>query len=331
MTALPRAVTLVLLVAAVFVAMTSAGTVPASAQPATASCDQQNPTPSPISGTPVVYVHGWRSSAEASKPATDALSSRLGAGFSVLRFDYRAQDSDWPSGATADCLASYLVRVWQATGRSRKVAVVAHSMGGIATRFAASRSADGITVSQVMAGLVTYDTPHQGSPWGGTDLAAAIQAHAPGAVPVASSSAATCLADLPRRTDPPCATPPYLPTGVGIDQIGTQIIVKRTLFDIGFLKNEVKIYLYGDGIVPQASAEGYPLSVPRTRTPRAHVSSQTFTCEYSTDYILATQLGARLGSGGGPIGTIIGGELGLLASTSLDNAALDERKHSVIP
>jgi hypothetical protein len=54
------------------------------------------------------------------------------------------------------------------------------------------------------------------------------------------------------------------------------------------------------------------------------VSSQTFTCEYSTDYILATRLGARLGSRFGPAGTIIGGELALLASTSLDNAALDE-------
>ena len=326
MTRRAQAVTLALLAAvlSVGVTATSIGTTPADAQQASAGCDQHNPTPPPISGTPVVFVHGWRSSAENSEPAANKLSSQLGAGFTVLRFDYGTQDSDWPSGATADCLASYLVRVWQAAGRSRKVAVVAHSMGGIATRFAAAESADGQSVSQVLAGLVTLSTPHQGSPWGDTSLATAIQVYAPGAVPVAQTSAAICLADLARRKNPPCATPPYLPAGVGIDQIGTQIIVKRTLFDIGFLKKEADIYLYGDGIVPQASAEGYPTSVPHTRTPRAHVSSKTFTCEYSTDYLLATRLGAKLGSGGGPAGTIIGGELGLLTSTSLDNAALDE-------
>jgi pimeloyl-ACP methyl ester carboxylesterase len=325
-TGLVQAITLALLTAALSVGVTatSIDTNPANAQQTTAGCDQRNPTPPPISGTPVVFVHGWRSSGDASESAAMKLSAKLGAGFTVLRFDYGAQDSDWPSGSTANCLASYLVRVWEAAGRSRKVAVVAHSMGGIATRFAAAESADGTSVSQVLAGLVTLSTPHQGSPWGDTSLATAIQTYAPGAMPVAQTSAATCLADLTRRKNPPCATPPYLPAGVGIDQIGTQIIVKRTLFDIGFLKKEADIYLYGDGIVPQVSAEGYPTSVPHTRTPRAHISSKTFTCEYSTGYLLATRLGAKLGSGGGPAGTIIGGELGLLTSTSLDNAALDE-------
>lgn len=132
---------------------------------------------------PVVYVHGWTSSsihdedgkggAFSAKP--DLLTSRIGSaspvrsligniqelgGTAAFTFDYSRYASRWvtddnigPSLAGAlDCLADK---------SGEKVIVVAHSMGGLATRQALAHGGDALAakVSQV----ITFGTPNTGS------------------------------------------------------------------------------------------------------------------------------------------------------------------------
>lgn len=306
--------------------LTVAVVAPAPAS-AAAGCDAGTPAVPelPDGATPVVYVHGWRASGaslDGDRGPADLLYQALQPGYQVLRFDYRDRNTEWPAGQTALCLAEYVVKAWEAGRRARKVVVVAHSMGGLATRFAAEQIVvDGVPVSSVLAGLVSIGTPHRGSPWGGTPWAELLQF----ALPQPGSSAATCLAGPFRKPppEPPCAVPPYLPDGVAVHQIGSQITIKRTLFGIPAVGGTAEIPLYGDGVVPQDSAQGYPRSVPDERTPPGiRISSGSVACGYDTDYVLAAALGAKGGTGGGPAGALIGGEAATPANIMLDDAAL---------
>lgn len=270
----------------------------------------------PVPGVPVVLVHGWRSSARAMAPTADRLREQLGADYSILRFDYSQAANQWPSGATAGCLARYIVSAWKRTGEARKVVVVTHSMGGIAARFAAGQTVSGLPVADALAGLVTLATPHRGSPWGNTGAADFLERHLPGALPAGGDSAAACLAE-PARRPPYCAPPPYLPAGPSVAEIGTQITIKRTLFNLGFIKKDAEITLWGDGIVPQDSANGYLGSGPDSNPPRGRVTIRTIPCQYSTDYLMSQKFGSKVGG-------VIGAEVATLANVLLDDGALDD-------
>ena len=124
---------------------------------------------SPISGIskaahPVILVHGWTGG-----PLQDTrrlLEKSIGSGWQFLLFDYSSDNTLWAADkAIWGPLADYIRRVSAAhksAGGDGLVYLVAHSMGGLAIRFASVQPG----VSEAIGGVVTVGTPHQGSPWG---------------------------------------------------------------------------------------------------------------------------------------------------------------------
>lgn len=131
---------------------------------------------------PVVYVHGWTSSSthdESGKGAfsakPDLLTSRIGSasparsligniqelgGTAAFTFDYSRYASRWVTDENiGPSLAKSLGCLADKSGE--KVIVVAHSMGGLATRQALAQGGDDLAakVSQV----ITFGTPNTGS------------------------------------------------------------------------------------------------------------------------------------------------------------------------
>ncbi|WP_171042447.1 NPCBM/NEW2 domain-containing protein [Sinomonas gamaensis] len=138
---------------------------------------------------PVILVHGWTGgpnnfeqpanlfgdSFDGGKPLSIAtsLTGRLQSipGVAVYDFDYSQYASRWvtdsnigPKLASAiECLTGHF---------GRKAAVVAHSMGGLATRFAlAQKDSTGQPISARVASVDTFGTPNTGS-----DIARALAA-----------------------------------------------------------------------------------------------------------------------------------------------------------
>ena len=255
--------------------------------------------PKSLAHRPVVLVHGWNSSAGAWDKTIGALYDKPYSEshrFSLLTFDYSANSNDWPTVPQIyECLAQELVeasRAYAAGGGDGKVLAVGHSMGGIAIRFASVQSFQGTKVADVLGGVVTLGTPHQGTPFGGTWTGAALQTlvalwdgHD---LPPAGSSAEVCLADQIRRPSS-CTAPPYLPPGIPLTTVGTQIYVQRDLFGVG-LGPRYTVPIFGDGIVPQWSSDGYPASGPivdgsQTQAPRTALTALTVDCTYNTSVL----------------------------------------------
>ena len=127
---------------------------------------------------PVLMVHGFNSNADmwrGTGSMTDALKS-IGE-IQLSYFDYSAANSQWvtdpaigPSLAqTIDCLSQASLK----EGGVGKVIVIGHSMGGLATRYAASQVVNGRKVANEIGLVITLGTPHLGSLLGnlGTELA----------------------------------------------------------------------------------------------------------------------------------------------------------------
>lgn len=283
---------------------------------------------------PAVLVHGWNSNASAMGGLAKAIESSAAKKYYLFCFDYSDRATHWPQGKEthqklADTIVS-LSAAYRRGGGDGRVLAAGHSMGGIAIRFASRDTSQGVAVASVLAGVVTFGTPHIGSPWGGTKLASTFEQYLGEdqlALPPDASDAALCLATLTRRASS-CGDVPYLPDGVHLTELGTQIIVHRTLFDIGIVKQTADIRLFGDGIVPQESSSGYLFSGPsvggsRNVPYRVTLNLDTAPCTYSTDYLKALNAGSRLGRGFGPIGSVIGALTGVLANEKLDSAAVD--------
>lgn len=284
---------------------------------------------------PVILVHGWISNAAAMEGLADLISKGVQPYF-LYCFDYASLTSKWPQDPSIhQQLANEIValsKAYKRGGGDGMVLAAGHSMGGIAIRYASQDSFDGVKVGDVLAGVVTLGTPHMGSPWGGTGPARALEVAAGklngvNIFPPADTDAAACLATLSRRAVAKCGQIPYLPEGVRLTELGTQIFVRRTLFNIGFIKGpSADIALFGDGVVPQDSSTGYIKSGPMTggsrRIPyRATVGIEVATCRYDTDYILAAKSGAKVGGGG--LFAVIGALTGVLANEVVDSKAAD--------
>ncbi|MEU8819588.1 alpha/beta fold hydrolase [Actinoplanes sp. NPDC048796] len=87
-------------------------------------------------------------------------------------FDYGDNSTTWAADRlVAGCLAEYIAAVSEAYGKKsggdRKVILVGHSMGGLASLYAAQND----RVRDRVGGLVTFDTPYLGSPFGNTAVA----------------------------------------------------------------------------------------------------------------------------------------------------------------
>lgn len=280
---------------------------------------------------PLVLVHGWIGDAGGMADTWKAIDAAIPNTFQARFFDYRNANTEWAASPTvASCLASYLHQVARAhrdRGGDGRVFVVAHSMGGLAARFATSSLYTDQPASDVLAGLTTIDTPHLGSPFGNTvegdfwqwqnELGNA------NLLPDRASDAVRCLAlhGKDRVLPAGCAAPPYLPTGVALGQISGDNLIRRTLFGIDLYD----IDLRSDGIVGVDSASGYLLqSGPPNKSVASEVaydSIKDVSCTVTTDQTMALLRAFR---GGNIPAAIISAELQAIGFLANDSAILDQ-------
>jgi pimeloyl-ACP methyl ester carboxylesterase len=117
-------------------------------------------------GTPVLFVHGFtgrpgnfRATREGRPSMLETVADVPGA--VPYTFDYSADATQWVTDpAIGPALAEAITCLAQETGE--RVVVVAHSMGGLATRFAQGQVIDGVPVADSLAHVVTVGTPTRG-------------------------------------------------------------------------------------------------------------------------------------------------------------------------
>jgi hypothetical protein len=117
---------------------------------------------------PVLMVHGFNSNADMWRGSGSMSEALKGIGeIQLSYFDYSAVNSQWVTNQaigpnlakTIDCLSQTSLK----EGGRGKVVVVGHSMGGLATRYAASQVVDGRKVADEIGLVITLGTPHLGS------------------------------------------------------------------------------------------------------------------------------------------------------------------------
>lgn len=138
--------------------------------PAAAAREADGCLPDVGTKTPVLFVHGlrgsietWTDDASSAYHAVKAMKKEV----AIDAFDYKNANQQWvdhpeigPKLARhIDCLAENSRKA----GGSGKVIVIAHSMGGLATRFAASQTVNGRKVADDIGLLITIGTPNKGS------------------------------------------------------------------------------------------------------------------------------------------------------------------------
>lgn len=234
---------------------------------------------------PVVLVHGWNGKSENLDAVRSHLKAVYGTRVAVFSFDYMEHNTEWAARpAIAGCLAEYVREVSQVF--AQKVTVIAHSMGGLAIRYATDENlaSPPLTGAQLRH-VVTIDTPHLGSPFGGTIAADALsvlqylQVHH--SFPGSNSDAARCLASREAGGPMPdgCPTPPFLPKGVGLTQISGENYLKRTVFGVELYQ----FNLFSDGIVPSTSMSGYTQSGNGTAPTGYKLAFREVQCTQTTD------------------------------------------------
>jgi pimeloyl-ACP methyl ester carboxylesterase len=233
---------------------------------------------------PVVLVHGWTGAPM--EDTAKALRNQFGDRIRTFVYDYSHWSSYWASDEhIAPCLAYYLGQVsaeYEKAGGDKKVIVVAHSMGGLATRYAlADGAAAKPPLATVVPYIITLGTPSLGSPWGGTMFSQGKEylQKVFGAADPPGASGGDCLARHEKGQALPknCGDlPPWLPSEVQLTQIAGDITVDRSVFGLKLYS----IPLSSDGIVSVPSAHGYPTSGPSGTPPGdgAKTASRSDTC-----------------------------------------------------
>lgn len=270
---------------------------------------------------PTIVVHGWNGNAGSMRGTAAVLERQTDHRITPYLFDYGKNADSWAAApSVSGCLATYIAAVSAAHRAVRgdgRVLIVAHSMGGLAALYAA---AQGDTASKI-GGVVTFDTPYAGSPFGGTLPAWALefwQQRWGVNVPPAGSDAQVCLgthdagAPLPARCAHPL--PPYLPPAIPLTQIAGAISVRRTFLGIHMYDLDFN----ADGIVFVPSSHGYLTAGPTTPRP-VGVSVDNFTdaCSITSDAVTGAVRNA--GWKGALLGRFNRGWLSLLS----DNNTLD--------
>lgn len=118
------------------------------------------------SGTPVLFVHGFTGrpgnfrATRGGRPSMLETVARI-PGAVAYTFDYSPSATQWVTDpAIGPALADAITCLARVAGR--RVVVVAHSMGGLATRFAQGQVVDGAPVADSLAHVVTVGTPTRG-------------------------------------------------------------------------------------------------------------------------------------------------------------------------
>jgi hypothetical protein len=156
-------------------------------------------------------------------------------------------------------------------------------MGGLAVLYAAARG----STAEAIGGVVTFDTPFLGSPFGGSAVAGMLEAlrYLGGtSVPPAGSDAQVCFgphqdgAPLPAGCDYPL--PPYLPADIPLTEIAGDITIHRKLGPITL----PDLALDSDVIVPVASSHGYlDMGALAARPRGVQPTLLTDTCSITSD------------------------------------------------
>lgn len=116
--------------------------------------------------TPVLFVHGFFGSPRDFRRERDGRPSMLATiaatdGVAVYTFDYSKHASKWVTDqAIGPALAESIQCLERASGR--KVIVIAHSMGGLATRLAQGQVVRGRSVADSIERVITIGTPTRG-------------------------------------------------------------------------------------------------------------------------------------------------------------------------
>lgn len=235
---------------------------------------------------PVVLVHGWTGTAESMHSLGEAIKDRADMATAVRYFDYHSDSLRWASEPEiAACLAEYLHEVTEQAGRP--AVVVAHSMGGIAVRFASDPlHVERPLTSDQVSDIVTLGTPHRGSPWGGSIGAEVKQLSgflsSWGEVSQLGK-ASRCLAphDGITSSTTDCDIAPYIPTGTNMTQIDGANLMHRNVLNHRLWTTDQR----GDGIVLADSASGYPGSAGQPTPTGYTLDYATLQCEAETSLL----------------------------------------------
>lgn len=118
---------------------------------------------------PVLKVHGYTGSPAVWDVGYPSMTTALGKLPHLYQasFDYSDANRQWVTDprigpALADKIAC-LAASSRADGGAGKVIVIAHSEGGLATRFAAAQTRDGHRISDLLGLVITLGTPNRGS------------------------------------------------------------------------------------------------------------------------------------------------------------------------
>jgi hypothetical protein len=257
--------------------------------------------------------------------AAKALYSRTGKRIQPFQFDYGSQSTTWAADKlVSGCLATYLKQVsvaFRTVGGDSRVILVGHSMGGLASLYATTNK----DARAAVAGLITFDTPYLGSPFGNTGVAGWLQgikrAFGDKLVPPAGSDAQICLGT---RTESgggfqqgcAAAIPPYLPNTARVTAIAGDITVTRSFGPF----HMYDIPLSSDGIVTVDSQHGYLAMDRKAQWPKGiKVAFREADCSITNDSVMRTATAAARGGTSG----VISGLLSALAELKVDENALD--------
>ncbi len=224
---------------------------------------------------PVIFVHGW-TGGPMTKTANDISQQFPNQQINPFTFDYSKWASYWALNPNiAACLADYVNAVsdkYQKRGGDGKVIIVAHSMGGLAIRYATnSYYVQNPIQAWRIPYIITLDTPYLGSPWGNyfkiqiwLELLKWVRGNnfpSPW-----GQDGGKCLV-LHQDTAPlpqVCGDlPPWLPKGIQLTEVAGDVNVDRSLFG----RTLYTVPLNSDGIVTVPSQHGYLNSGPSVRAP----------------------------------------------------------------
>lgn len=157
--------------AAIFAAVCSVVLIlvaPTSATAQTVSYQDCLATPDIGDRLPIVLVHGFNSSPLAWPDATRSYLASPDSKYCVAIFDYETSATRWVTnkniGAALGTVIVELAKKSARDGGAGRVVVLAHSLGGLATRCAASiECSDVPDVAESIRAVVTFGTPHLGT------------------------------------------------------------------------------------------------------------------------------------------------------------------------